>query len=274
MLVCAVTHDGAVTIPNGNYVLAAGDHIHVTAAGADLAHLLKNLGIMRRRVRQVMLVGGGRITYHLAKRLLQSGVGVKVIEIDTRRAAELAEALPAAEVALGDGSSRELLLAEGLSQADALVTLTGIDEENIVISMFGHSQHVPKIVTKINRLEYGSIFSELGVGSIVSPKELCSNDIVRYVRAMQNQMGSVLTLHSIAGGDAEALEFRVDSAVRFVGVPLRDVPLRAGVLIACITRHGKTIIPDGTSHFEKGDTVVAVTAREDAVMQMNDMFEQ
>lgn len=113
VLVCAVTHGGAVTIPNGGYVLAAGDHIHVTAAGADLARLLKNLGIMRRRVRQVMLVGGGRITYHLAKRLLQSGVGVKVIEIDTRRAAELAEALPAAEVALGDGSSRELLLAEG-----------------------------------------------------------------------------------------------------------------------------------------------------------------
>ena len=176
--------------------------------------------------------------------------------------------------ALGDGSSRELLLAEGLSQADALVTLTGIDEENIVISMFGHSQHVPKIVTKINRLEYGSIFSELGVGSIVSPKELCSNDIVRYVRAMQNQVGSVLTLHSIAGGGAEALEFRVDGAVRFVGVPLRAVPLRAGVLIACITRRGKTIIPDGAAHFEKGDTVVAVTAREDAVTQMNDMFEQ
>ena len=273
VLVCAVTHGGAVTIPNGNYVLAAGDHIHVTAAGADLARLLKNLGIMRRRVRQVMLVGGGRITYYLAKRLLQSGVGVKIIEIDAKRAVQLAEALPAAEVALGDGSSRELLLAEGLTQADALVTLTGIDEENIVVSMFGHSQNVPKIVTKINRLEYGSIFAELGVGSIVSPKELCSNDIARYVRAMQNTVGSVLTLHSIAGGEAEALEFRVDGAVHYCGVPLRDVPLRAGVLIACITRRGKTIIPDGAAHFEKGDTVVAVTACEEAVTHMNDLFE-
>ena len=268
-----LSHGGAVTIPNGNYVLAAGDHIHVTAAGADLARLLKNLGIMRRRVRQVMLVGGGRITYYLAKRLLQSGVGVKIIEIDAKRAVQLAEALPAAEVALGDGSSRELLLAEGLTQADALVTLTGIDEENIVVSMFGHSQNVPKIVTKINRLEYGSIFAELGVGSIVSPKELCSNDIARYVRAMQNTVGSVLTLHSIAGGEAEALEFRVDGAVHYCGVPLRDVPLRAGVLIACITRRGKTIIPDGAAHFEKGDTVVAVTACEEAVTHMNDLFE-
>ena len=147
VLVCAVTHNGSVTIPNGSYVLSAGDHIHVTAAAANLARLLKNLGIMRRRVRQVMLVGGGRITYHLSKRLLQSGVGVKIIEIDTLRAANLAEALPSAEVVQGDGSSRELLLAEGLSQADALVTLTGIDEENIVISMFVHSQKVPKIVT-------------------------------------------------------------------------------------------------------------------------------
>ena len=272
VLVCAVTHNGSVTIPNGSYVLSAGDHIHVTAAAANLARLLKNLGIMRRRVRQVMLVGGGRITYHLSKRLLQSGVGVKIIEIDALRAANLAEALPSAEVIHGDGSSRELLLAEGLSQADALVTLTGIDEENIVISMFGHSQKVPKIVTKINRLEYGSIFSELGVGSIVSPKELCSNDIVRYVRAMQNQVGSVLTLHSIAGGEAEALEFRVDSSVRYCGVPLRDVPLRDGVLIACITRRGKTIIPDGAAFFEKGDTVVAVTAGETSVNQMNDIF--
>ena len=203
-----------------------------------------------------------------------AGGAKEVCSVDaSERAVQLAEALPAAEVALGDGSSRELLLAEGLTQADALVTLTGIDEENIVVSMFGHSQNVPKIVTKINRLEYGSIFAELGVGSIVSPKELCSNDIARYVRAMQNTVGSVLTLHSIAGGEAEALEFRVDGAVHYCGVPLRDVPLRAGVLIACIPRRGKTIIPDGAAHFEKGDTVVAVTACEEAVTHMNDLFE-
>lgn len=272
VLVCAVVRDGQVFIPDGSYVLQDGDHIYVTAKVANLTQLLKNLGIATQRIRQVMLIGGGRLSYYLAERLLGAGIGVKIIERDPARAASLSEQLLDASIILGDGSSKALLDSEGISTTDALITLTDMDEENIVISMYGNSVGVPKVVTKVNRLEYSGMFTDLGVGSIVSPKELCSNIIVRYVRAMQNQKGNVLALHRIADGKAETLEFLVDGSVHWCGTPLKTVPLKSGVLIACITRRGETIIPDGSSHFVKGDTVVVVTTRENPFHQMNDIF--
>lgn len=273
VLVCAVSRHGQITIPGGSYVIQAGDHIYVTAAAVNLAQLIKNLGIAKQKIRQVMLVGGGRVAYYLAERLLGAGIRVKIIENDPARARSLSEQLPRAAVVLGDGSSKALLDSEGLNDTDAIVTLTGIDEENIVISMYANASGVPKVVTKINRLEYSDMFNDLDLGSIVSPKELCSYNIVRYVRAMQNQKGSVLALHRIANGRAETLEFLVDDSVRWCKTALKDVPLRPGVLIACITHKGKTFIANGDSYFERGDTVIVVTTRENPFRQMNDIFQ-
>lgn len=273
VLVCAVLREGRVTIPDGSFQLQKGDRIFVTARAVNLAQLIKNLGIAKQKVRRVMLVGGGHISFYLAQRLLDAGLSVKIIEQNPDRARFLAENLPRAAVVLGDGSSQELLFREGLEEADALVSLTGIDEENIVLSMYAHTQGVPKVVTKVNRLEYSRMFVDLEVGSIVSPKELCSALIARYVRSMQNKTGKILTLHPIAEGTAAAMEFRVDDSVHFRGTPLKDVPLRPGVLISCITRAGSTIIPDGASSYETGDTVVAVSTLEAPVLQMNDLFQ-
>lgn len=273
VLVCAVVRRGEVVIPGGDYTLQEGDHLYVTAKSINLAQLIKNLGVPTQKVRQVMLVGGGRIAFYLAQRLLAAGVGVKIIEKSYERAAKLAELLPNASVVLGDGSSQSLLDSEGLHATDAMVTLTDMDEENIVISMYGHAAGVSKVVTKVNRIEYSGMFADMGVGSVISPKELCSANIVRYVRAMQNLTGSVLALHRIADGKAEALEFRVDSSVRWRGTPLRDIPLRRGVLISCITHRSKTLIPDGNCCFTEGDTVVAVTTGGQSIQKMNDIFE-
>ena len=272
VLVCAALRGGNVTIPDGSYVIQAGDHIYVTAKAVNLAQLIKNLGIATQKIRQAMLIGGGRLAYYLAERLLSAGISVKIIENNPARAASLAEQLPKAAVVLGDGSSKALLDSEGMGATDAVVTLTGIDEENIVISMYAGANGVPKVVTKVNRLEYSGMFADMGIGSVVSPKELCSSNIVRYVRAMQNQKGSVLALHRIADGKAETLEFLVDDSVHWCATPLKDVPLKPGVLIACITHQGQTIIPDGSSHFVKGDTVIVVTTRENPFRQMNDIF--
>lgn len=273
VLVCAVLHAGQVTIPNGSYVLQEGDHIYVTARAVNLAQLIKNLGVSTQKVRQAILVGGGRIGYYLADRLLGAGVAVKIIEKDRAQAAFLAQMLPKASVIIGDGSQQSLLEGEGLCGADALVTLTGMDEENIVISMYGQTVGVRKIITKINRLEYSHVFADMGVGSVVSPKELCSTEIVRYVRAMQAKTGSVLALHRIADGAAEALEFSVDETVRWCNTPLKDVPVQKGVLISCITHRGETIIPDGTACFRQGDTVIVVATSESVFLHMNDIFE-
>lgn len=272
VLVCAVLRGGAVTIPDGSFVLQKNDRIFVTARAVNLAQLIKNLCISKQKIRRVMLVGGGRLSFYLALRLLDAKIAVKIIEQDPQRARQLADLLPGASIVLGDGSSQALLLSEGLEETDALVTLTGMDEENIVISMYAHAQGVRKVVTKVNRLEYGSLFMDMGVGSVVSPKDLCSALITRYVRAMQNKTGSILALHNIAEGCAEAMEFRVDKTVLYQGIPLKDISLKPGVLISCITRGGETIIPDGGSSYMTGDTVIAVTTRQSPFRQMNDIF--
>ena len=273
VLVCAVLRSGRAFIPDGSFQLKKGDRIFVTARAVNLAQLIKNLGIAKQKIRRVMLVGGGHISFYLAQRLLDAGLSVKIIEQNPARARFLAENLPRASVVLGDGSSRSLLESEGLAQANALVSLTGMDEENIVLSMYAHSQGVPKVVTKVNRLEYNRMFEALDIGSIVSPKDLCSALIARYVRGMQNKAGKILALHLIAEGHAAAMEFRVDENTRYRGVALKDVPLRRGILISCISRGADTIIPDGTSSFEAGDTVVAVSTLDTPVLQMNDLFD-
>ena len=272
VLVCAALRAGQVVIPDGSFELKKDDRIFVTARAVNLAQLIKNLGITKQKVRRVMLVGGGHISFYLAQRLLDAHLSVKIIEQNPSRARFLAENLPGAAVVLGDGSSQSFLESEGLGEADALVSLTGIDEENIVLSMYAHSQGVPKVVTKVNRLEYNRMFEALDIGSIVSPKDLCSALIARYVRGMQNKTGKILALHLIAEGNAAAMEFRVDERTHHRGVPLKDVPLRRGVLISCISRGADTIIPDGTSSFEVGDTVVAVSTLDAPVMQLNDLF--
>lgn len=273
VLVCAVEREYQVTIPGGDYILHAGDHIYVTAQAVNLAQLIKNLGIGSHKVRQAILIGGGRVSYYLAERLLAIGVGVKIIEKDELRARYLAEQLPQATVICGDGSDNALLESEDIESADALVTLTGVDEENIVVSMYACSRGVRKVVTKVNRLDYGNMFINMGVGSVVSPKELCSASIARYVRAMEGQTGSVLALYRIADGGAEALEFRVEASTPWCGRPLKEIPVKKGVLISCITHKGDTIIADGNSRFEPGDTVVVVTTCENPFHQICDIFD-
>lgn len=274
VLVCAVSRGDEVAIPTGDFVLREGDHIYVTAASSDLYLLLRNLGITPKELWHVMLIGGGRIGRHLCKRLLKAGVDVKIIEKNPERARAMAEEFPKAEVVLGDGSKQELLLAEGLRQADALVSLTDIDEENMVISMFGTVCGVPKVITKMNRLEYVNVLGDIGIGSAVSPKALCCQDIARYVRAMQNQKGSILALHRVANDKVEALEFRVDQNVPYIGVPLKDIPVKKGVLFFNISHQGRTIIPDGNSSFQVGDSVCIVTTNSSLFLGLADIFEK
>lgn len=272
MLVCTVLRGGQVIIPSGGDVLQKDDHIYVTAPTEVLANLLKKLGIAPKKTRHATLVGGGRLSFYLAQRLLNAGVQVKIIEQDPARCRVLAQNLPKAAIVQADGSSQEVLDSEGIAFTDALVTLTGLDELNVITSMYATTCNVPQIVTKVNRMESTGLLENLDVGSVISPKELCCANIAQYVRAMQNQTGAAITLHRIAGGQVEALEFRVDKDTRFIGQPLKDISLKSSLLIACITRVGRTIIPDGSSHLEPGDTVIVVNGRSSPILQLNDIF--
>lgn len=272
VLVCAVLRGGNAITPGGNFILREGDRIFVTAPTQNLTTLLKNLGIITRRVRRVILCGGGRVSFYLASMLEKHGISVHLMEQDYKRCQELADLLPGTTVIHGDSTDQTLLESEGLSEADALVSLTGVDELNMIISLYSQSRGVPQVITKLSRVENRSMIDALSLGSVVCPKELCCNTIARYVRAMDNQSGAAVSVHAIADGQAEAVEFHVDDTTKNCGVPLKELKLKANVLLVSITRGSFTEIPSGDSFFRKGDTIVVVTSGQGAIRQLNDIF--
>lgn len=272
VLVCTVLRDGTAIAPGGHFVLKEGDRIFVTAPTKNLTTLLRNLGFITRKVRNVILCGGDRIGRHLAQMLPKEGINVKIIDNDPVRCRELGEQLVDADIIQGDGSNRSFLLDEGMGQCDAMVSLTGMDELNMVISLYGKSQGVPQVITKLGRAENVNLADELELGSVICPWELCSNIIVRYVRAMQNHTGAAVSVHSIADGKAEAVEFLVDRNTANCGKPLRELKLKPGVLVVSITRGKNTDIPNGSSSYDVGDTVVVVTTGKEVLYQLNDIF--
>jgi trk system potassium uptake protein TrkA len=272
VLVCAVLRDGTAIAPRGDFVLREGDRIFVTALTENLTTLLKNLGILTRRVRKVTLCGGGRISYYLANRLKKSGISIQLIDNDYDRCTELCELLPDVSVIHGDISEQDLLESEGLGQTDALVTLTGLDELNMIVSLYASSRGVPQVITKLGHMGNRSVIDSLNLGSVICPRELVCSNIVRYVRAMQNQTGAAISVHAIADGQVEAMEFLVDEHTHHCGKPLKEIRLKPNVLMVTIAHGATTQIPNGDSQFQQGDTVVVVTNSREGIRQLNDIF--
>ena len=273
VLVCTVLREGKAVTPGGDFVLREGDRVFVTASTNDLTTLLRNLGLITQKAKRAMLIGGGRVSYYLAQRLQRDGMTVQLIEQDRARCEMLASMLPeGVSIICGDGSDQDLLESEGVAECDALVTLTGLDEMNMLISLYGHSLGIPRVVTKVGRTGSGTLRNSLELGSVVCPKDLCCNDIVRYVRAMQNQSGAALSMHTIADEQAEAIEFAVDETTLHCGEPLKDIRLKPGVLVASISHGEKTEIPSGESQFRRGDTLVLVCDSGRSIHQLNDIF--
>ncbi|MBQ8533502.1 MAG: Trk system potassium transporter TrkA [Clostridia bacterium] len=260
-LVCAVLRNGQVYIPDGNFVLKSGDKIGITAAQNELPKILKMMGFTGKKAENIMILGASRSAYYLSKLLINSGQSVKVIEIDRDKCLEFSDIVPEATVIMGDGAQQELLLEEGVTSTDAFVALTGTDEENILISIFVSSQNVPKVIAKVNREELSSMAQNLGLETIISPKKIISDILVRYARALQNSLGSnIETLYKIMDSTAEALEFSVSKDFKYVNIPLKEMKLKPDTLIAGIIRGRRSIIPSGDDVILAGDRVVIVAA--------------
>jgi trk system potassium uptake protein TrkA len=272
VLVCAVLRDGTAVAPSSNFVLRSGDRIFVTAPTSELAVLLKNLGILTRRVRSCLIGGGGRISYYLAQLLEKDGIHVRIIEKNPARCRELSELLPDADIIQGDFSVRGELEEGGLLLSDAFLAMSGLDEMNMITSLYATSQGVPQVITKLGHPGNYTLAGGLSIGSVICHRELCSNEIVRYVRAMANQTGAAVSVHTIADGKVEAVEFAVDENTRNCGIPLKDLKLKPNVLLATISKGGQVEIPNGASFMEPGNTVVVVTTRGDALQNLNDIF--
>ncbi len=262
-LICAVQRGENAYIPDGSFELKSGDKISITAARSEIPRLLKEMGILQKQARNIMIVGGSRTAFYLAKMLSSAGNKVTVIERDRKLCEEFCEALPKACIINGDGAKQELLIEEGLHSLDAFVALTGVDEENILISSFAYNQNVPKVIAKVNRDELVPLAEQLGLDSIVSPKKLIADIMVKYARGLQNSAGSsVETLYKLMDDKVEVLEFKVKSDFPKLNIPFRELKTKPNTLIAGIMRERKTIIPTGEDMLLANDKVVVLAANQ------------
>ena len=263
VLICAVARKGETIIPSGDFVLQAGDKIYLTSSPAQLEQFFRHLGVFRGRASSVMIVGASKMCYYLAQELLEMGMSVKIIDRDEQRCIRMGEQLPRALVIVGDGTDSELLYEEGIGQTDAFVALTGMDEANILMAMSASRLAGDcKVVAKINRRSLLELVAAEGmVDSVVSGGSVTAELILQYVRAMQNATGSqIKTLHRIVDETVEALEFGVTTPAPYIGVPLKDLKLKSGILLAGIVRqNGQIIIPSGDDMLNLHDDVIVVT---------------
>lgn len=273
-IVCAAERAGEVVIPSGEFVLMPGDKLLVAAPPKELSKIAAAFGMPTVHIKHVMLVGGSNIAVYLAQLLAESHISVKLIEDSEERCRALETLLPEASIICGNGTDQKLLLDESIRDMDAVVSLTGVDEENFLISMFAHYVGVPKTVTKNNRIEYSDIFRGTGIDTIVSPKYLTAGQIVRYVRAAHaSKEGSVETLYRILDDKAEALGFTVPAEGAFIDRPFGSLHFRKNTLIALILRDRQVIIPRGTDCMRAGDSIIAVTKPEYAISELSDLFD-
>ncbi len=260
-LICAVLRDSEVIIPDGRFELKAGDRIALTAAPNEIGKLLRSFDLITRKTKSVMILGASKIAYYLSLSLLAAGNKVTVIDKDEVRCDEFAEALPGVTVICGDGANQDMLIEEGIGTTDAFVSLTGYDENNILISFFATSQNVPKVIAKVNRPEFNPMAIKLGLDTLISPVQTVTDEMLRYVRALQNSVGSnVEKLYKIMDGGAEALEFNVRSDFKHAGKALKEIKFKQNILIAGILRNRKPIVPSGDDVILPGDKVIVIAA--------------
>ena len=272
MLLCAVERGDQVVIPDGSFTLALGDKVYVAGTPSGVNQLIRLLGRNTQKIRSVFIIGGGRISHYLMGILQRLGMHCKLVEKDAERCRLLAEQFPHSLIIHGDGTDSELLTEEHMEASDAFVALTDRDEDNLIISLYAHQEGVSKVIAKCNRLNYSAIARSAGVESVVSPKLTTADQILRAIRANQNSKGSAMTaLYRIADGKAEAMEFQVTPTTCHTGVPLRNLKLRRGILVAAIVRGHKVIIPEGSTCLEAGDSVIVV-ARESSILDLNDIY--
>lgn len=275
VLICAIQRGGEVLIPGGADVLQEGDRIHLAASHSEIQTFFQHIDRFRSSVKTVMIVGGGRISYYLAKRLLAEGMKVKIVEKKLDRCQTLCEQLPKAVIIHGDGTDEELLGEEGIADVDAFLAMTGLDEVNVILSIYAKTKKVSKIITKVSQLSFIEMLENIGIETIVSPKTVTANMILRYVRALDasSDSNSVESMIRVVDGKVDALEFIIQKETSFLGIPLKDLTIRPGFLVACIVRHNTVIIPGGNDTMEIGDSVIVVTTKPH-VQDLRDMIRQ
>lgn len=263
VLICAVDRDGEIYIPDGPFHLLQGDTVSFTGTSQACRHLLYHIGIKTSPVKNAMIVGGGKSGFYLAEQLISHGISVKIIEQDPERCAELSILLPKATVINGDGTDGDLLEEEGIRYTESFVALTGLDEENILLSLYVKKISDAKVITKINRLTFKDVINSMDLGSVFYPKYIATERIVAYVRSTvsSRKNSDILKLHHMFNNRVEAIEFSIVEESDVTNIPLKDLSMKNGMLVSFINRNGKIIIPSGNDCIKVGDMVMVVTKK-------------
>ena len=258
VIICAIERDHKLMIPSGNMILEDKDRIFVTGDRIDM--MLFHNYIKSRVVKSLLIVGAGKIAYYLLKILKDSRIETKVIEVNSERATFFSENFPKLYIVQGDGTTKDVLLEESAQNYDAVATLTGVDEENIITSMFLDSVGVQKNITKVNRTSLLEIIHAPDFSSIITPKSIAVDTIMHFIRGRVNaQYSDLQAMHHLANGQIETLQFHIKEANKMTAKPLSQLKLKKEVLIAAIIRKGKTIFPTGEDMLEVGDQLLIIT---------------
>lgn len=272
-LICAVQRESDIFIPGGGFILRSGDRISIAASHKEIEQFFKMNGSIKDKVKSCMIVGGGKISYYLTKNLLGMGMHVKIIEKDFERCKQLAQLFPKAAVINADGTDQDTLVEEGIGEADAFVAVTGIDEENIIMSLFAKHNSDAKVVAKINRESYVDLASRIGLDCIVSPKNLTTTSVLAYVRSLDNTESNIESLYHIVNNRVEAVEFRIRDVIPgLTSIPLKELKTKNNILICSVVRGRQVIIPDGSTTIEAGDSVLIVS-KEHRFMDIRDIID-
>lgn len=272
VLICAVRRKGELIIPDGNFVLEQGDRIHVMGQHRDLVRFCQNINLFEQKTKRIIIVGGGRIAYYLARQLSEHGIQVKIIENNPKRCLDLSIMLPDATIIESDGSDEEVLIEEGVESVDAFLALTGLDEENIVISLYAKQMKAKKTVAKVTRTNFMNVLDQLDIDSVISPKNIIATHILRYVRAKSNKDddSSVKTLHHLFNDEVDAMEFVVTPQTCFLNKKVSELKLKNNVLIAAISRERGFVIPKGDTEIRLKDHLVIITT-DRKICSLNDL---
>lgn len=271
-IICVVQRGEKVFIPNGSFVMEAGDRVGISASVKEINKFFRVVGNNKKESHSTMILGGSKVSYYLAKLLLEGNNSVKIIDRDIDICNIFCDAFPKATIIHADGTQQEVLLEEGLKDTDSFVALTGIDEENILISKFAESEGVPTVIAKVNHDELAAIAEKIGLECVVSPKQIAADSVLRYARALQNTQGTKLeTLYRLMDGSAEAMEFIVGPDFKHAGTAIKDLHIKKNIVIAGIIRNREAIIPSGDDVILEGDSVVVI-ASGSSLSDLSDMI--
>ena len=272
VLYTMVERDNDVIIPGGDFAIHSDDKVYISGDPLSITNYFRFLGKNALKIRNVMVLGGGRITYYLARMIIPVGIHMTIFELNPEKARSLSEQFPKADIILGDGTDRELLEDQGLAHMDAYISLSSRDEENLMTGMYASRSGVPKVIAKNTRTTYTDLLNSLGLDSILSPQSITCSTILRYVRARKHSEGTdIERLYRLADGKAEAIEFVARMGDPYIGIPLKNLTKRTGTLVAVIVHQGKVIVPFGNDRIEAGDHVVIIS-RESGIGDLNEVI--